>query len=178
MSKITRTSNTINFIFKSLIILYPAVIICMWFGLIAIPSGFFTFSRLPIVVDFGALEPSIQLAGCAIQLLSAIATIMGFYYLSQLFTLYSKNIIFSLQNMLLIRKIGYTFVAQVLVSIMITQPVLSFVLTKDAIPGQRFISSGIGSDEISNLLIAGIVILISWIMAEGRKLADEQALTI
>jgi len=103
---------------------------------------------------------------------------MGFYYLSQLFMLYAKNIIFSLHNMLLIRKIGYTLVAQVLVSIIITQPLLSFMLTKDAIPGQLFIQSGVGGDEISNLLIGGIVILISWVMAEGRKLADEQALTI
>jgi len=178
MSKINKVSLVFNFLFKALIILYPAIIISMWFGLLSIPPGYFSFSNLPILVDFNLLLPSIRLEACAVQMMSAIIVMLEFYYLCKLFKLYANNIIFSLQNMILIRKIGYTLVAQVLVSVIAVQPLLSFTLTKNAIPGQGFIQTGVGGDEISNLLIGCIVILISWIMAEGRKLADEQALTI
>lgn len=102
---------------------------------------------------------------------------MAFYYLIKLFQLYSKNIIFSTKNVFYIRKICFMLFLQVLAGLAV-QPFISLILTMDAPPGGHIIGIGIGSDEVSNLIIAGIALLISWIMEEGRKLEEETILTV
>ena len=85
--------------------------------------------------------------------------------------------IFKLQNVMYTRKIGYTLLLQVLATLLI-QPIVSLILTMDAPKGGHTIAIGLSGDEISNLVIGGIVVVISWIMEEGRKLQEETSLTI
>lgn len=177
MNAMNKISHRLSLLFRLLIILYPAIIISMWLNLLAIPTGYFAFSRLPVPVDFNSLSLTLRVTACVIQLISASIVMLGFYYLVQLFNLYSRDIIFSTKNIALIKKTGYTLVAQVLASL-VTQPLLSFILTMNAKPGEHMVSIGIGSDEISNLLIGAIVVLVAWVMAEGSKLEEAQALTI
>jgi hypothetical protein len=149
----------------------------MWCGIIDIPFGYTAFSRLPVAVDFSALPLGIKLAACSVQMIPTLIVTLSFYYLVQLFNLYKTNVIFEKRNIVLIRKIGYTLIAYTIASL-IAQPLLSLILTINAAAGQHVLAVGIGSDEISNLIIGAIVILISIIMAKGHKLQEEIALTV
>ena len=42
-------------------------------------------------------------------------------------------------------------------------------------PGHREISLGFGSDDVSSLFMAGVVLVIARVMAEARRVADENA---
>lgn len=52
---------------------------------------------------------------------------------------------------------------------------LSVLLSWDAGPGMRTLSVTVGSDTLLSLLFAGMVVVITWVMAEARGLADENA---
>jgi hypothetical protein len=103
--------------------------------------------------------------------------VCGFYYLMRLFQLYAKSIIFSYQNVLFIRKAGYMLLLQVMAT-MCVQPLLTIILTLNAGKGEHIITIGFSGDELSTLVVGGIVVLISWIMEEGRKLGDELGLIV
>ncbi|MCP4221111.1 MAG: DUF2975 domain-containing protein [bacterium] len=45
-------------------------------------------------------------------------------------------------------------------------------------PGQRILRIGFGSDDITKLVIGLLIILVSWIMNEGRELQEEQQYTV
>lgn len=45
-------------------------------------------------------------------------------------------------------------------------------------PGQRYFSLEFGSADLTALLIGGVLAVIAWVMEEGRKLQEEQDLTI
>ena len=55
---------------------------------------------------------------------------------------------------------------------------LSVVITFNNSPGERMVVATFSYDDLAMLLMGGVVILISWIMDEGRKLEEEQAHTI
>jgi hypothetical protein len=52
------------------------------------------------------------------------------------------------------------------------------VLTWKNGPGERILAMSFSSNNIVVILIACIVILISWIMAEGHKLQEEHEYTV
>lgn len=177
MSNISKLSIKLALLFKVLMILYPTMVILMWSGMLNIPFGYTAFSRLPIQVDFDALDAGIKISACLVQMIPALVLTLGFYYLVQLFNLYSKNIIFARENIKLIRKIGYTLILQAIAYI-ISQPLLSLILTIDAPPGQHALVLSFGSYEITNLCVGTVVILISIIMGEGHKLEEDKSFTI
>lgn len=160
-----------------MLILYPLVVIAVWLGGISPPKGYFTTARLPIDIELDSIRFALRGAACLVDMIPTACVMMSFYYLVKLFQLYAKNIVFSYENVKYIRKIGIMLFLQV-VATMLIQPVLSLILTLDAAKGGHVIALGLGSDEITNLVIAGIVILISWVMEEGRKLEEEQTLTV
>lgn len=178
MSRLNKVSNRFQSLFKLLLLIYPLLVISTWLGWITIPIEAFSFTRLPVEVDLQSLRFLTRFLACMVQMIPTLIVMMGFYYLIQLFKLYSQNIIFGPQNVILIKKIGFNLIAQVIISLLITQPLLSLVLTMDAPPGGHEIAIGFGNEEISNLIIGGIVVLISWVMEEGGKLEEEKNLTI
>jgi hypothetical protein len=52
---------------------------------------------------------------------------------------------------------------------------LSVLLSWGAGPGKRALVIGVSSDVLLSLLFAGMVVVITWVMAEARGLADENA---
>jgi len=58
---------------------------------------------------------------------------------------------------------------------LIVQPVCSVVLSWHFGPGQRQLAVGLSSEQIGMLLLAGVVWAIAGVMAEARRLADENA---
>jgi hypothetical protein len=52
------------------------------------------------------------------------------------------------------------------------------ILTFASSPGRLTVSFGWSSTDFTALLVGGIVVIISWIMDEGRRLQEEQTLFI
>lgn len=173
MKKINKVSYKFSFLFKLFLVLYPILGILSWYGVM----DFFAIVKLPLNVDINALRPSLKIYACLVDMIPTFFVVASFYYLSKLFKLYSKNIIFSPQNVLYIRKIGYMFILRFIASF-IVQPVLSIILTCDAPIGNRLAVISFDNHDLSTIVIGGIIILVSWIMDEGRKLEEDRTLTI
>jgi len=58
---------------------------------------------------------------------------------------------------------------------LIVQPICSVVLSWHFGPGHRQLAVGVSSEQIGMLLLAGVVWAIAGVMAEARRLADENA---
>ena len=60
----------------------------------------------------------------------------------------------------------------------LTDPLMSIALTLHYPAGERMLSIGLGSPDLTALLVGGILAVITWVMDEARKLKDEQDFTI
>ena len=84
---------------------------------------------------------------------------------------------FTLNNVRNIKRLGYTLLIGQLLSPLV-QLCLSAVTTWHNAPGQRELSIGLSGTNITIILSAILVILISWIMTEGYKMNEERKHTI
>lgn len=91
--------------------------------------------------------------------------------------MYEQGKIFSLNHVKYIRNIGYALLIGQIVE-PFYQGIMGFILTAHNPPHHRFATVTLDQTNIGMLLTALLVILISWIMAEGYKLHQEQQLTI
>lgn len=176
-NKISKISHRFSVLFKLLLGAYPFLVIAPWSGIIDQNNLISSSLRLPVDVKIATLRLGIKIPAILLEFVPAACVMLSLYYLIKLFQLYAQNIIFSNQNVLLIRKIASILFLEVLLGILI-QPFLSLVLTMDAPKGGHMVAIGLGNSEISSLIIAGIALLVSWIMEEGRKLEEETALTV
>ena len=118
-----------------------------------------------------------KITGCLVSAIPMIVNMFVVYSLIKLFNLYEKGEIFTIKHVKYIRNIGYA-----LLTGQIIQPfyqfAMGFVLTLNNPPHHRYASITLDQNNIGILLTALLVILISWIMAEGCRLHEEQQLTI
>jgi hypothetical protein len=56
----------------------------------------------------------------------------------------------------------------------LSESLLSIVLTVANPPGQRMLTVGFSSRDFTTLVLGIAVLLISWAMDEGRRIAEEQ----
>lgn len=142
--------------------------------------AFGSISAVPEVYQKWLMTPlyaNVKLLGFIIDLIPTIVGLLALYFLIKLFRLYEQGEIFSLTNVRYIRNVGYgLLIYQLLMPIQ--QFLLGFVLTWYNPPGFRYAVMAINGTNIGIILTALIIILISWIMAEGCKLREEQQLTI
>lgn len=177
MQKINKTSQAFSLLFRCLFVLYPVFIIAYWLGGLSLPEGYFAMSRIPIDIALNTIRLDLRLYACLVYMIPTAIVMLSFHYLSKLFHLYARNIIFSYENVDYIRKLGMTLLLETLAFILV-QPILTIILTWDAPKGQHIMAIGFSGDDLSYLVIAGIVLLISWVMEEGRKLEEDRALTV
>jgi hypothetical protein len=112
-----------------------------------------------------------------VSLLPLSVALYGLITLSTLFKLYENGIIFSADNVRYFRRLGYVFLFWVMANAAFT-PLVSFILTFVNPPGERAMVAKFGISDISSLIIGAVVLLISWVMNEGRRFEDEQAYTV
>jgi len=112
-----------------------------------------------------------------VSLLPVGVATFGVYTLARLFALYEKAAIFTAENVKLFRTLGYTLLLWV-VARLIYLPLLSLTLSFNNPPGQRIVVAGFYLIDVTALVTGAVVLLIAWVMDEGRKLEDEQAHTI
>jgi hypothetical protein len=182
-NRIKRVSAVFRLLFQALLVAVPVVHILAWLNAptpidISGNLGFFV-SVVPKGIEIlSPLSTTTKLYGFAVSSVPVIIIEFMLYFLMRLFKLYERAEIFSLANVNYLKKIGYALLITQL-SRIVCNGFLSMILTWHNPPhGKRVLVLTIATVEITAILTAFLVILISWIMAEGCRLREEQQLTI
>jgi hypothetical protein len=61
------------------------------------------------------------------------------------------------------------------VAAFVVQAPITYLISMHNPPGHRFISLGFGSDDVEMLFLAGVTFVIARVMAEARRVAEENA---
>ncbi len=195
MNKIKNISLFFRFVFQIIFILLPFFLIISWIyspdelvllaGLIkldAIPatySGLHTYTPqgLPEKAILHTLSMGEKVLGCMVSAIPMMVKMFILYFLIKLFKLYENGEIFSINHVRYIRNIGYFLLTGQLIE-PLYQFAMGCVLTLHNPPNHRYATITLDQTNIGILLAAFLIILISWIMAEGCSLREEQQLTI
>lgn len=94
--------------------------------------------------------------------------------LRRLFMSYAVGDVFSHGALRMLNHVAVALFASV-VTDLATQPPIALLLSWHRGAGHRFLSVGFGSQEVATLFIAGAVLVIARVMAEARRMADENA---
>lgn len=183
MNRIKNVSLFFRILFQILIIALPLLLVVAW---VTSPESFIMMGGL-INMSFiprsyassilHVLSNTDRLLGFCISAIPMVVEIYIIYSLIKLFKLYEKGEIFSINNVRYVRNIGYALLLTQIVN-PIYEGLMGVALTWHNPPGHRFASITIDQTNIGIIFAALIIILISWIMAEGCKLREEQQLTI
>lgn len=203
MNNIKRVSLFFRIIFQLLFVMVPLVLVVSWLyapqplillggtlQLNAIPHMYMAPSLYAKGMHFLTVQSGLS-PGFVLHTLSNSEKALGFlvstipmaielfilYCLIKLFGLYAAGEIFSLNNVRYIRNIGYALLMGQLIN-PFYEFFLGLILTWHNPPGYRYAVMRLDQTNFGILLIGILVILISWIMAEGCKLREEQQLTI
>lgn len=135
-----------------------------------IPSMY--FAHLP-----ATLTPDVRIIGFVVTLIPMLLELLVFWNLINLFKHYQRHEIFTADAVRRIRNAGYALLVYELMTPLFDF-VLGFILTAKNPPGFRVAIASFSDGNIKVILMAFIIILISWVMTEGCQLQEEQQLTI
>lgn len=183
MDRIKRVSLFFRVVFQILFIALPVILVIAWVTSpesFVIMGGVINMNFIPrsyVNNILHVLTPTDRLLGFAISSIPMLIELYILYSLIKLFGLYSKGEIFSVNNVRYIRNIGYALLLTQIVN-PLYEGLMGVALTWHNPHGHRFASVTLDQTNLGIIFVALIVILISWIMAEGCKLREEQQLTI
>jgi len=181
--KIKRVSLLFKLLFQAVFIVLPLAHIISW---ISAPTPIFLLGQgsgfiLRIIPEstpiLHTLSLHTKLWGFLVSGIPVVVMECMVYFLIKLFGLYQRGEIFTLQNVKYLKKIGYA-----LLIVQLARPIcegfLTMIVTWHNPPGHRIASVTMQGLDLTLILTAFLIILISWIMAEGCRLREEQQLTI
>ena len=111
------------------------------------------------------------------DMIPLLATVYGLLKLRDLFLLYENGSFFTERNVACFRSLGKTLLVWVGCDI-VRYSLLSVILTLGNPPGQRLLTIGLNSGEFSGVFVGMVVLIVSWVMDEARKLEEDRALIV
>lgn len=186
MHKIQRVSLFFRVLFQIAFIVLPVALVLFWLNgpnpIVLSPvteaSSGVEITFIPKSIHImHAVSGMEKFYGFLITLIPTGIDLLTLYFLIKLFRLYEKGEIFTISNVRYLRNIAYTLLVGELIN-PIYQGLISGAMTWHNPPGHRFASIGFDGTDFGIILLTLFIILISWIMAEGCKLREEQQLTI
>lgn len=183
-AKIKKVSLFFRWLFVSLLIAVPIVHLISWISA-PVPidvSGMFGFWVSPVpktVQVLHTLSLSTKIYGFLVTAMPVVIIEFILYFLIKLFKLYAQGEIFTIQNVSYIKKTGIALLIMQIVR-PISEGIVSALVTwgNPIGSGTRKSVITITGIDLTLLLTAFLIILISWIMTEGCRLREEQQLTI
>lgn len=118
-----------------------------------------------------------RLLGLSANMLTTGTAMLALWWLFQLFGRFAQGEIFTESTVRYIRYLGWTMIAGI-IALPFEEALTTLILTIHNPPGDRVIAIGFESADFEELIVAGIIILVSWIMDEGRKLREADELTV
>jgi hypothetical protein len=189
MEKIERVSLFFRIIFQLAFIALPITLCVAWLRApepLQLLGGIIDMSIIPrayIVMHLQGnfilhtLSIGEKFFGFLVSMIPGGVDLFVLYFLIKLFRLYEKGEIFSANDVYYIRNIGYALIIGQLLN-PIYEVLMGLVLTWQNPPGHLFTLVKLDQTNFGILLMAILIVLVSWIMAEGCKLREEQQLTV
>lgn len=177
MKKIEKVSKFFYYFFIFLILFLPLADFILWMtgkelGFLT-PIDNFIGGTWVMQKNYGSLIFIQKVLAFVVDLIPITIQVLVLCMLVKLFSLYRESIIFSAKNVKYIRNIGYLILLGQCLN-PLHEALLSLVLTYRNPVGERLINVSIGSTDIALVCFGFLLILISWIMNEGKKLQEEQ----
>jgi hypothetical protein len=173
--RIQRVSKKLHYLLLIILWIMPAVTALVWLFINRLPETMYR-NMLPYFVSV-PLPASARLMGFAVVMIPTGVAMFGLFYVMKLFQLYEQGQIFQLANVRCFRNLSRVLIWWFIAGI-IHKSLLSVALTLHNPPGQRMLTLELGSPDLTALLVGVILAVISWVMEEGRKLQEDQDLTI
>ena len=177
MNRIKRVSLFFKIVFQILFIVLPIILVIAWSTSpesFVIMGGVINMSFIPrsyVNSILHVLTPTDRLLGFGISSIPMLIELYILYSLIKLFDLYGKGEIFSVNNVKYIRNIGYALLVTQVVN-PLYEGLMGVALTWHNPHGHRFASVTLDQTNLGIIFVTLIIILISWIMAEGCKLRE------
>ncbi len=122
------------------------------------------------------LNAAVPLAARVVAMACALAatafTMWALWSLSRLFFLYARGRVFSRDALSALNHVAVALFASVIVGFVMHAPI-SLALTWYRGADHRSIALSFGSQDVATLFMAGAVLVIAKVMAEARRVADE-----
>lgn len=179
MTRLQLYSRWVGLICRLFLLLVPIGVIYFWLT-VQTPYDY------PGLIQYGLeiesltsypLSMQIRLLAIVVSLVYALIIIYALNCLIKLFNNYQKGEIFTLENAGFYKKLGYSIFCWT-VGGMIYHAIMTGVISFNNPPGERIIALSITGVDILSLLIGLLVVIISWVMQEGYRIADENTHTI
>jgi len=156
-----------------LMIAIPASVIWFWIYL-GENAASLSIARYNVLLDMQYIGLSQQIFACIVSMLPALMMVYGIWNLRQLFLLFKQGVFFSVEATRHLYKFGLMLLVTALLKPVVSVA-LSAILTSGNPAGKKSIVVEFGSNEIGLIFIATTFFIITWILQEGRKLANENA---
>lgn len=173
VERIAKLGARLRLICTLLMIALPIVLALCWVFMEHLP---FVNARLPVPVDSRLPLVSRWLAFAASLLPGGVA-IYALSRLRRLFGLYAQGAIFRADNVRCFRQLGWSLFAWAGASFLFNT-LAGFILTFHWKPGTRLLVISLDSQDLLAVFMGLVVLTVSWVMDQGRRLAEEQELFV
>lgn len=169
-NRIEALSRKLRYILSSILVLVPTATVLYWTFFNILPASL--RDNLPLTIEQN-LSLGVKFLALSVSAIPMTIKIAGVWILIKLFRLYEQGHIFTSSNVGCVRNLGKILIIW-FVSTPIHIALLSIVLTFQNEPGERILAVRLESADVTALLVGVMLLVISWVMDEGRKLEDEQ----
>lgn len=154
----------------ALIVIIPLASLLMWFNLLHLndPS---VGRRFVMSEETGALR---RLGAFGIALLPKLVLLYGLLRLSRLFQSCARGFIFTAETEGHLRYFGLSVLFYVIADFIMEAPLSVFVSWTNP-PGDRFLTLSFGTHDLQFIFLGGFAFALSYMVAEGIRLARENA---
>lgn len=177
LAKIKKFSKFFQTFISFLLVVIPLYYAFYWSFINYLPATPITVNMEPASLIPHKLPAILQITGFLMSLLPLSALIYGLFNIRKLFSFYREGMIFSLAHVDIFKNTAKALMLWVVLSIMY-ESVKSVLFSVGNPPGARMLHIGFSSPEITVLLVGAIIFVIARVMDEGRRLAEENQLTI
>lgn len=146
------------------------------YSLIEGPLGFMSLST-PSIPIMGDLTPLLRLGGFVVNFPLVALQTYWLWQLKKLFGCYAQGKIFTLENTTHIKRTAQAFLGIAFMSVLVGAA-STVILTANNPVGHRMLSVTFGTPQLSDILTGLVLVVIAWIMDEGRRLKEEVDLTV
>lgn len=186
--RIIRFSRFFRAIFAAILVATPVIVCILWLtgGSIhfenANGEAVFELMAADLLHDSDIarvfpLSWDIRVLAMLVSMIPAGVLMLSMWWLVRLFGYFAGGEFFSGDTVRYIRYLGWTMIGGAVAG-PVYEALLSLVLTMHNPPGEHMLVLSSESADFEQLLTGGIIILVSWIMDEGRKLREAEELTV
>jgi len=170
LTKLKRVSALLHRACTLYLVLAPLTVIAVWLNFERFGPHIDDLRSLPIQLEFvGPLNLWLAFAFSALPVGLLMA---GVWRLREVLKQFSQGVVFTATGAGHLHAFATLLFISVLVS-PFTRALTSVALTMGNPPGQRTLAFTLGSDDLSKLFMAGVLLAIVWILREGYRLTLE-----